>query len=96
MSVVGSEWWGFWVGTFDHTPRNEITSFSQWRRLKQLDAELTTAEQQRTALHEPEKLAGFRGQVVEYPPLFLSDQKKRSATEVLSHQHMQRRYTVIA
>jgi len=66
-----------------HTPRDEITTYSQLRRLKE-EYLRKTPEERAASMNEPAKLEGFLGQLVQYPSQFLSSQEKKSIAMKLS------------
>ena len=66
-----------------HTPRDEITTYSQLKRLKE-EYLRKTPEERAASMNEPELLKGMQGQLVKYPPKFLSRQEKKSIAMKLS------------
>lgn len=68
---------------FKYTPRDSITSFSQWSKIK--EASFGEGDDDTGSPYvegsDPDQLTEFRGLLVTYPRLFLGDQEKRSALE---------------
>ena len=62
------------------TPRDTITSFRQWNSLLS-KYDHKSPEKKSAALDRPERLVEMRGQLVKYPIMFLSDQRKRGIVE---------------
>lgn len=66
-----------------HTPRDDITSYSQLKHLKEEYLQKTPLERAES-MNEPELLEGMQGQLVKFPPQFLCHQEKTSIAIKLS------------
>ena len=66
-----------------HTPRDEITTYSELKLLKEEYLRKTPKERE-ASMNEPELLKGMQGQLVKFPPKFLSSQVKKSIATKLS------------